>query len=286
MSTKLYNGLKLKDPSWDLFELVPMISSAIRPAFEEASRQLVAEELVAWIDDPNGWPEASKRSYPIFDVERAWSKRQTDLGAHHVLNDPLRFSIVFGRSSAGNMLAYPYYNEDRYRKALKRLRIFDDYHYQNSSDRPKSISQKAWTRRYEEWESLMAKDGSFGELPTWELGRSMAPFSEVLMGRERKFNPNRYVSLDGRLRSILVRLLVPRALVVLQIPRDAIFSAVFDAQRSVNRYLETPEGIAVPRPHLLPRGTYYEYDALPTFEIEDSIIDALLEFHIERLGSR
>lgn len=285
MSTKLYSGLKLKDPSTDIFELIPKIAEAIEAAFAEAAKDLVAEELISWIDSPSKWPEESKRTYPIFDAERAWRKQQQDYGSHHALNDPLRFSIVFGRSSAGNLLAYPYYSEDRYRRALKKLRIFDEYHYQNSTDRPKGISKKAWEQRYEEWDSLLNRDGTLGHLPMWEFGRSDEPFTEVFMRGGKNFDANRGSTADNRLKSILLAPLLQRAIEELSIPRDQIFKILFEIERTIGRYLETPEGEAVARPAPVPRGTSFEYEAIDSYESAPELIEDILRFHLARISS-
>lgn len=285
MSTKLYGGLKLKDPSTDIFELIPKIAEAIEAAFTEAAKDLVAEELISWIDTPAKWPEESKRSYPIFDAERAWRKQQQDYGSHHALNDPLRFSIVFGRSSAGNLLAYPYYSEARYGKALKRLRIFEDYHYQNSTDRPKGISRRAWQQRYEEWDSLLSRDGTLGHLPMWEFGRSDEPFTEVFLRGGKSFDANRGSTADSRLKQILLAPLLQRVIEELSIPRDQIFKILFEVERTIDRYLEAPEAGAVARPAPVPRGTSFEYDAIDGYEVTPELIEDLLRFHLTRINS-
>lgn len=284
MSTKLYDGLKLKDPSTDIFELIPKVAEAIEAAFTQAAQDLVAEELISWIDTPGRWPEEGKRTYPLFDAERAWNRQQQDYGSHHALNDPLRFSIVFGRSSAGNLLAYPHYSEDRYRKALKKLRVFEDYHYQNSSDRPRNISQRAWQQRYEEWDSLLSKDGTLGNLPLWEFGRSDQPFTEVFMRGSKSFDANRVTTADSRLKQILAAPLLQRVIEELSIPQDQIFRIIFEVQRTIARYLETPEGEAAARPAPVPRGTSFDYGDLEIYEPTPELLEDLLRFHLERIG--
>lgn len=285
MSTKLYGGLKLKDPATDIFELIPRIAEAIEPAFTSAARELVGEELLAWIDSPSQWPEEDKRTYPLFDAERAWRKRQQAYGSHHALNDPLRFSIVFGRSSAGNLLAYPFYSEDCYRKALKKLRIFEDYHYQNSSDKPKGISKRAWNQRSEEWDSLLGKDGTLGNLPMWEFGKSEDPYTEVFMRGGKSFDANSYGSLDGRLKSLLVGPLVGKIMEELESPQDQIFRIVSEAQSTLRYYLQTPEGSAVPRPAPVPKGSSFEYSDLEPYTVSSGLLDEILRVHLERRNS-
>lgn len=285
MSTKLYGGLKLKDPSQDIFDLIPRIAEAIEPAFASAARELVGEELLAWIDSPSQWPEEDKRNYPLFDAERAWRKRQQAYGSHHAPNDPLRFSIVFGRSSAGNLLAYPYYSADRYREALEELDVFEEYHYQNSSDRPDDISEKDWERRSEEWDSLLSPDGTLRNLPMWQFGRSEDPYTEVFMRGGKNFDANSYGSADGRLKNLLIGPLVERIMEEFKSPKVQIFRIASEAQRTLTDYLKTPEGHTVVRPNPVPLGTSFKYEDLEIYTVDGELIESILKFHIGRIGS-
>lgn len=38
---------------------------------------------------------------------------------------------------------------------LETMEEFEDYHYQNQTDRPKSISRQAWNRRYKTWDKYI-----------------------------------------------------------------------------------------------------------------------------------
>lgn len=278
MSTKLYDGLKLKDPTADIFELTPLIAAAIRAAFGEAARSLVGGELIAYCDAPSSWPEDTSRGYPIFDVETAWKQQQNKLGSHHALNDPLRFSMVFGKSSAGNLLAYPYYREPIYREALEALGLFEDYHYQNQSDQPEEISEDDWAQRSAEWDSLIAPDGSFGDLPLWVLGRSMEPFSELFLGAaSENFDANSYGTVDRRLTRILVAALIQKAVEELKPSKETLFRLASESSRTVRRFLETPAGDSVARPAPLPRGTSFGYSDIVPYEVSETVKEELLD---------
>lgn len=265
MSVKLYNGLRLIDPQTDLFELTPKIAEAVRPVFEEAARRLVAEELFRFVDN-HGSFESENPSWPILlDLDRQWKERQQSYGPHHTLNDPLRFSLVFGRSSAGNLLAYSYYTEPSYGKVLESLGLFEDYRYQDQTEGPEGFTRKEWKARGREWESLANAEGTFGDLPTWSLGRTEEPFDTVFWGRsDEEFDPNSYTTADERLREILTSRLFSYASEELHITQDALIPLYSRTRSVVVSYLRSdvrsPKLLA---PEPLPIGTHVTYRDLP-----------------------
>ena len=289
MSTKLYDGLRLIDPSREIFELVPLLAPAIRGAFLELAEKLVAEELVHYLDGMAG-EVIEDPELPVVDaVERNWKARQQSFGAHHTLNDPLRFSMVFGRSSRGSILAYPFYREPLYRQVLDGLELFEDYHYQNQSDQPEGISEEEWGARGTEWNSLTNSEGTFGDLPGWELSGSMDPFTEILLSsRSRSFDANGHIDADRRLRDILAQELVARGSKELSIPRDRIMGFVYEAQRAVSSFLrDGHRAAAVARPAPLPRGLSFSYLDLPDpYEVDGALLDELLGDLREGLRAR
>lgn len=265
MSVKLYSGLRLIDPQTDLFELTPKIAEAVKPVFEEAARRLVAEELLRLVDNHGSFEAENPRRPVLLDLEEQWKKRQQDYGSHHTLNDPLRFSLVFGRSSAGNLLAYSYYSEPGYGPALDSLGLFEDYHYQDQSEGPAELSRKEWKARGKEWESLESAEGTFADLPGWTLSRTDDPFGSVYWSqREDEFDPNSYTTVDGRLREILTGRLFPYASEELHISQDALIPLYSRTRSVVARYLRgdgrSPKLLA---PEPLPAGTGTTYGDLP-----------------------
>jgi len=265
MSVKLYNGLRLIDPQTDLLELTPKIAEAVRPVFEEAARKLVAEELLRFVDNHGAFDSENPRWPVLLDLDRQWKERQQSYGKHHTLNDPLRFSLVFGRSSAGNLLAYSYYSEPAYGEALESLGLFEDYHYQDQSEGPEEFTRKEWKARGKEWESLENAEGTFGDLPGWTLGRTDEPFDSVYWNSsEDEFDPNRYTTADGRLREILTSRLFPYASEELRISQDALIPLYSRTRSVVARYLRSDErSPKLLDPEPLPAGTGTTYGDLP-----------------------
>jgi len=265
MSVKLYNGLRVVDPQTDIFELTPKIAGAVRPVFEEAARKLVAEELLRLVDN-SGELNPERMDRPILaDLERDWSKRQQELGSHHYLNDPLRFSMVFGRSSKGNFLAYSYYTEPAYGEALRSLGIFEDYHYQDQTDEPDGFSRKEWKARGKEWDSLENSEGTFGDLPSWNLDRTQDPFSALYFGnRTDEFDPNSYTTPRARLKEIVTSRLFSYAREELRVSSAALIPLYSRTRSVVGRYLRDEENSsALSVPELLPLGIDTTYEDLP-----------------------
>jgi len=265
MSVKLYGGLRLIDPKTDIFELTPKIAAAVRPVFEEASRKLVADEIFRFVDGHDAPDSATPQRSILSDLEADWKKRQRDYGSHHTLNDPLRFSMVFGRSSEGNLLAYPYYREPDYDEAIRELGLFEDYHYQDQTEEPAEFTRKQWKARGKEWESLENFQGTFGDLPSWELGRTDEPFEVVYWSHGKEdFDPNLYTTADERLREILVQRLFRHASEELNFPQDQLIPLYGHARRVVGLYLNSKDrssGLLSPEP--LPVGAYTTYQDLP-----------------------
>lgn len=167
MSTKLYDGLKLKDPKTDLFEVVNTLSAAIKARFKELQVPLIVQEFAKVVDSP---PEDRKDEHrPLLTAWQNWIKQQEDFGDDHTLNDPLRFSIAFGRSNAGNILACAYYMSGDYGQVIKDTGLFEDYGYWDNTDRPEGVTEKQWGERGKEWDSVLDENLSLGSLPGWTL---------------------------------------------------------------------------------------------------------------------
>lgn len=297
MSTKLYEGLRLTDPTADILELIPSIAVSIRAAFGEASRALVAEELARHSDglrlDGNELP----RGTVLRAVTNSWRQSQQSFGPHHSLSDPLRFSMVFGRSDRGNLLAYPFYSEPRYRVVLEAAGIFEDYHYQDQSDHPEEFSSEEWESRGREWDSLLNSAGTFGDLPTWELSDTADPFSEVRQSSYcgDDFDANLYLDGTERLRAIISnRLLTAVAEADAKVDPgqpatvEKIMGSLYDVRVAVSELFESEERSARLAPlQPLPKGLSFSYDELPRpYELDPSILAELIERVRERRATK
>lgn len=173
MSTKIYDGLRLSDPSADLFEVVQEVSGAITAQFKIARLAEVAEAVATLVDATADDKDADRW---VFDVaRRRWLDEQHKLGEHHALNDPLRFSMVFARSaSSGEVLALPWcLGRSEYLEALNATGLFAEYGYWDNSDRPQGVSDAEWDLRRRAWDEISNDEGTLTHLPMWQLSRSL-----------------------------------------------------------------------------------------------------------------
>lgn len=206
MSTKIYSGLRLADPKTSIFDAVKTVSQAIRASFAVVRLPLVAEQIVKIVDEGERGP-ANRLVFD--DAEAQWLREQNELGTHHALNDPLRFSICFAEASDGRVLAVPFHMNSEYDKVLAATGLFEEYGYWNNSDRPAQFSKEAWDLRRDHWDSVLDDDDTFGHLPMWQLTSLHETFSwEVLFDRDEVVDT--YVTPQQRFRRLLTKALMNR----------------------------------------------------------------------------
>lgn len=251
MSTKLYEGLLLTEAKPDLFTLIPKLAKTVQKVYKRLSLKLVAEELGEALVDP-AWRETRRPGATlIMEVETAWKKQQENYGSHHTFNDPLRFSIVFGRTKRGRVLAYPFYARPAYGKSLEKLGIFQEWGYWNNSDRPTEVAEEEWDERREEWDSLLDEEGSFGSLPFWKLD-SGEPFLEVYLSSE-ELDINGKMSPEKRLQRLLQQEFLRKIHGDKETPN---WGLIVESGRYTKDYLKSPAGLAIPRPQPFPEDTW------------------------------
>ncbi|MFF2053793.1 hypothetical protein ACFVU2_19470 [Leifsonia sp. NPDC058194] len=204
MSTKIYSGLRLADPETSIYDAVKTVSRAIRASFAVVRLPLVAEQIVRIVDEGERGPE---NRLVFDDAEAQWLREQNEIGTHHALNDPLRFSICFGEASDGRVLAVPFHMNAEYDKALAATGLFEEYGYWNNSDRPENLSNDQWRKRREDWDSVLDPDDTFGHLPHWELVSLRETFSFEILFDETK-TVDAYIEPRQRLRRLLANALM------------------------------------------------------------------------------
>lgn len=261
MSTKIYNGLRLIDSGADLFTVIPQVAKVIRKELGKAAQALVGEELARAADDKKLREETKPTDNLWFEVEERWRKRQAAWGPHHRLNDPLRFSIVFGRSDQGNILVNWYGEHQGYEKALKKTGLFEDYGYWNNTDEPEDMTYEEWQARGKEWDSLMDKDGTFGSLPLWELGSSSDPWRHMFLGKITQEDLNIYRTQEQRLSDALASSILEE--LMSNGKREDLMAHYGKAKRIVRKFLTTDAGKALPFPELLPTDFMVKVGDLP-----------------------
>jgi len=277
MSTKIYGGLKLKDSSADLYEVVTTVAKAIREQFETEAFELVAKYLAAAADSKSIRDDSKASDYLFYQAEDEWKKRQDSFGRHHTLNDPLRFSIVFGRSSEGNILSVPYTsNIASYDRALEATGLFEEYGYWNNTDQPDGITDEQWDARGKEWESIENSEGTFGDLPTWELGGTMDVWTHVLLQKGRKEDLNVFYSQTARLENAISHALLGN-LIEADTDKTNPFRHVFTASRLARSFMKTDDAKELTLPEPLPDHFMVKIgDLPPLYEVAPSVVELIL----------
>lgn len=275
MSTKLYNGLRLLDNEADLFEVIPKIADVIREELGKAAQVLVGKELARAVDSKKFRKNTKSEDILFFKVEDEWRKRQAAWGPHHSLNDPLRFSIVLGRSDRGNILANWYGETQGYEVALKGTGLFEDYGYWDNSDRPDGMTQKQWAQRGKEWDSLLDKDGAFGSLPLWELGSSSDPWRHMFLQSPANEDLNIYRSREDRREDALTNAVLEELTGSDKI--ENILVHYSKAKRIVKNFLESDESRDIPLPDFLPEDFMVKIGELPTlYEVPSDLVRRII----------
>lgn len=162
MSVKIYDGLKVKDNNADVFEIVKTVNETIEKIFKKTAKKTVYEKMVEIIDSPHSENTAEKSSTDtIFLIAKENYTKESHSACFY--NDH-KFSISFGKTSTGKILALPITNNRKYIKALMKTGLFEKYGYWDNSDRPKKISKKDWHKRELEWEEISLNNNFFALL--------------------------------------------------------------------------------------------------------------------------
>lgn len=185
MSTKIYDGLRIHTD--DVFSFTNKLHTTMMEVFYTASQKLIMEECQRSADQMTG----PVKFAIIAEAEKRWKDEQQKMSTRSTFHDPLRFSLVFGKSASGQLLAYPFYGENDYLYALREMEEVEEYGYWNNTDPEEGITEEEWDFRRKEWDSLTELgEGSFGHLPLYQLPGTMSPFNEMyyeLAGQESKF---------------------------------------------------------------------------------------------------
>lgn len=159
MSTKIYNGLILRDSSIEqaLKHLVSIKSQCVDAA-EKAAAKVCAREMAYSVDLAANLCVLGEQIQPF----RTWKLMEKfDLAKVSVLGKGVRntewdftFNVCLIPAN-GNVLAiYSVESDLGYRDALLGVG-FKDYHFQTSTDRPEDISEDEWNSRRDAWNSAL-----------------------------------------------------------------------------------------------------------------------------------
>lgn len=236
MSIKLYDGLKVRESSMSLFEVVDTVQEAITPVFIEEQKTLVAEEIAAVVDYRHVLEEYQQQDTNLFfAAKERWDKEQQRHAPNGALHDPLRFTIVFGQLADGTTLAYPYFLKASYMDALLATDIFDKYGYWNNTDRPDDVTEEQWDQRISDWESIL-RDGRMAHLPQWSLATEHT-FVDMIF---EKFDLNEYKTPRQRIGNLLMDHAMPDA--PGETPMDKLHTVLY----AVREYMKTHDPVLPP----------------------------------------
>lgn len=174
MSTRINHGHIIRNCT--LTEMLERLK-AIRPRCVELAQTAIAKEIAKkrtfWLDmDVNYLPFPRQKYDPPFwrlvDVLKS-AQARTASGERSVYWDFTLSVCLIPRG--GDLLALHYLeNNPGFLDALKDIG-YEDFHYQNSTDRPDSISADEWEERSVTWDNALGKDVPASVGLTFELVR-------------------------------------------------------------------------------------------------------------------
>lgn len=276
MSVKIYEGLKLKDPKADVFQVMNFLADRIEKASVKLVVELVSREIANLYDQEKFRASAKAKRSLFSEVEESWRQEQKAYGSSSRFNDPLRFEIAFGKAVTGDVLAIPFYEEKAYGKVLKSCGLFQPYGYWNNTEMPRGVSQKAWEERRAAWESVTVKHNDFTRTLQWSLPRTENPFVHFwLNGKLRsRLDYNSDARRAARKRSAYIRALMAASS---DVAADNIFTVVGLADKATAELMNSPAWLELPSPEPIPDPFRTSIDELPSpFEPDPETLKRLI----------
>lgn len=157
MSTKIHNGLILRKATLAQgLERLKGVRTEVLPKAQAAVAKVIAKHMTYTLDMPYNICSLVSEEKGFWAVLEAIKKaRATVLGEGH-RDTTWDFSFDVCLIPKGRDLLALYYIENNpgYVSALKEAG-FEDYHYQNSTDRPDSITAHDWACRKRAWDKAL-----------------------------------------------------------------------------------------------------------------------------------
>lgn len=161
MSTRINHGRIIRNCT--LTQMLERLKT-IRPRCVELAQNAIAKEIAKkrtfWLDmDVNYLPyPRQKYEAPFWRLVEVLKNAQTKTAAG-VRSVDWDFTLKVCLIPRGDDLLALHYLENNpgYLDVLKDIG-FEDFHYQNSTDRPDSISEQEWDERSDTWNSALGKD--------------------------------------------------------------------------------------------------------------------------------
>lgn len=175
MSTRLYNGQIIRNCT---LETMLTRLKTIRSKCVELAQSSIANELAKkrtfWFDmDTNYLPfPRQKFEPPFWRLMELLKAEETKVATGTRSGWDFTFTICL-IPKGKNLLALHYLeNDPGYLNALKEIG-FEDYHFQNSTDKPDAISEQEWANRSQDWDEALgnappADSGFTFDLVRWD----------------------------------------------------------------------------------------------------------------------
>jgi len=190
MSTKIYNGYIAKVNISDL--LLKFIN--IQPQFEkikvEGYSKFLIENSVKYIDEKTIIGEEVKQQEVLFDSY----EKHCDI-INEVIKKGLReprldfsasVSVLFLKRNTTLLLLYC---ENKEMVELwNNLDFIEEYHYQNSTDKPEYITERLWNKRRKDWDIVLGDDAPIKRGYSFTFTDERLPWFSLL--NKEKYTPD------------------------------------------------------------------------------------------------
>ena len=208
MSTKIYNGLILRNHSLEqaLATLIPIRPACIN-AGVKATAELFTRELVLQRDLACNYSDLKTKGDPDFVSDLIASfksaKKKVLVDGRRDVTWDATFEVCL-MPFGGDVLANYFLEQDLgYRQALLDAG-FEDFHYQNSTDRPANISDDEWEQRRDTWDALLPGRTAPGDVGVIFQVVTWSDLSEGLVDPE--LNSAHLPAVDERRKAVSLRL--------------------------------------------------------------------------------
>jgi hypothetical protein len=157
VSTKIYNAFRLRSrrSMWT-------VTASIRVGAEKRCRAALVKLYRDIAANPKEYDYAGGPS--PFAISR-WVRKQYEAQAFSGLRNMWDMDVAIAvHDVGGRTLLRAFAGSSWFARSLdflERHPDLEDYHYQNSTDRPDGITARAWSERRRTWERAMRPDGTF-----------------------------------------------------------------------------------------------------------------------------
>lgn len=156
MSTKIYNGFKLKIT--DIFELHEKMNE-LRAEFKPMVKSKMVDffvDIVAHSIDHNTLHPSGNSFSPYQLAFNKFNEQQEEVRTRRFNDSFVDYSFALCIFPfEGNFYGMYYTNQQDFAEIWKDKPYVEDFHYQNQSDQPEEISEEEWNERERIWNGIL-----------------------------------------------------------------------------------------------------------------------------------